>query len=117
MKIILESIVDSIASKVDGTVSIKISTQELDSTNAGNLFALRGKFIKCLLSDSNITTLEEELVDSSHLVSGKKNKTESQRLRNVLFLTHQQNELSEDFEVYYKNQMNIIIEHFKSKLQ
>ena len=117
MKIIIESIVDSIASKVDGTVSIKISTQELDSTNAGNLFALRGKFIKCLLSDSNITTLESELVDSTPLVSGKKNKTESQRLRNVLFRIHEQQDVAEDFEIYYRNEMNKIIEHFKTKLQ
>ena len=117
MKIIIESIVDSIASKVDGTVSIKISTQELDSTNAGNLFALRGKFIKCLLSDSNITKLEEELVDSQILVSGKKNKSESQRLRATLFRIHEQKELTEDFEVYYKNEMNKVIAHFQSKLQ
>ena len=117
MKIIIESIVDSIASKVDGTVTIKISTQELDSTSAGNLFALRGKFIKCLLSDSNITKLEEEVVDNQPLVSGKKNKTESQRLRSVLFLVHQQKEVNEDFEVFYKNEMNKIIEHFKSKLE
>ena len=116
MKIIIESIVDSIASKVDGTVSIKISTQELDSTSAGNLFALRGKFIKCLLSDSNITKLEEELVDSQILVSGKKNKSESQRLRATLFRIHEQKELTEDFEVYYKNEMNKVIAHFQSKL-
>jgi len=117
MKIILESIVDSIASKVDGTVSIKISTQELDATNAGNLFALRGKFIKCLLSDSNITKIEEELVDNQTLVSGKKNKTESQRLRATFFRLHEQLGLTEDFDVYYKNEMNKIISHFQSKLE
>jgi hypothetical protein len=117
MKIILESIVDSIASKVDGTISIKISTQELDPTNAGNIFALRGKFIKCLLSDSNITKLEEELIDNTILVSGKKNKSESQRLRAVLFRIHEQKDITEDFEIYYKNEMNKIIEHYKSKLE
>ena len=116
MKIIIESTIDSISSRLDGTVSIKISTQELDSASAGNLFALRGKFVKTLISDSNITTLEAETVDSTSLVGGKKNKTESQRLRNVLFLLHGQG--SEiDFETFYRMELNKILDHYKTKLE
>lgn len=116
MKIIIEAIVETIASKVDGTVSIKIGTNEMDSGTAGSLFSLRGKFIKVLLSDSNITTLEAETVDSTSLVGGKKNKSESQRLRNVLFLLNQQGSDIE-FEQYYRQEMSKIIEHYKNKLE
>ena len=115
MKIIIESTIEKISSKVDGTVTIQISTQELDSTVAGNLFALRGKFVKTLISDSNITTLEAETVDSTSLVGGKKNKTESQRLRNVLFRIHEQGS-EMDFEQFYKMELEKIITHYKSKL-
>ena len=114
MKIILECQIDGIASKVDGTVSIKIGTQELDKNAAGDLFGLRGKHCKVLISDSNITTIEAELVDNQNMVSGKKHKTESSRLRAVLFLLSQQ--LGEDSETYYKQIMNGLIDHYKAKL-
>lgn len=118
MKIVLESTVDGIASRVDGTVTIKISTQELDSSKAGEVFSLRGKAIKVLLSDSNISKLEEELIDSTQLVSGKKNKTQAQRLRNVLFRINEQNGGDEaSFENFYKLETDKIIEHYKSKLE
>lgn len=114
-KIILETILESIATRVDGTMKITLSTQEIDPATAVNLFQLRGKFCKSLISDSNITKLEEELVDSTPLVSGKKNKSESQRLRAVLFLLSQQ--MQQDFEPFYKQKMEDLILHFKSKLE
>jgi len=114
MKVILECQIDGIASRVDGTISIKIGTQELDKNAAGDLFGLRGKHCKVLISDSNITTIESELVDNQPLISGKKHKTESSRLRAVLFLLSQQ--LDQDSETYYKQIMNGLIEHYKAKL-
>ena len=118
MKLVLESTIESISSRVDGTVAVKIGTQELDSTAAGNLFQLRGKYVKILISDSNITKMEEELVDSTPLVSGKKNKSKSQRLRNVLFLLNKQNGGDEEsFDAFYDSKMERLIEHYKSKLE
>lgn len=116
MKIIIESTIDKISSKVDGTVVIQISTQELDSSKAGELFSLRGKFCKTLISDSNITTLEAETVDTTSIVGGKKNKTPSQRLRAVLFRTNEQSE-NIDFETYYNAELEKIISHYKNKLE
>ena len=116
MKIVLESILESIASRVDGTITLKISTQELDSSKAGELFSLRGKFVKTLISDTNITKLEEELIDNSQLTAVKKNKTESQRLRAVLWRYWEQNGGEIDAELFYKTEMNKIIEHYKGKL-
>lgn len=114
--LILESILQTIGSLSDGSIKITLHTQEMDSETAGKLFHFRGKYIKCLLNDDNITTLEEELVESTKLVGGKKQKSESQRLRAVLFRYHEQSNSELDFETWYKQEMNIIIEHFKSKL-
>lgn len=117
MKIILECQIDGIASKVDGTVSIKIGTQEMDSSKAGELFSLRGKHCKVLISDTNITKLEAELVDNTTLVKGEKNKTKSQRLRNILFVLHGQLQpAGMDFDTFYDLQMEDIINSIKSKL-
>jgi hypothetical protein len=117
MKIVLSSTIEKIATKVDGTITISISTQELDPTQAGQVFGLRGKFCKVLLSDSNITNLEEELVDKEVIASGKKNKTHSQRLRNTLFVYFEQKGFEMDFEQFYNNEMEKIISHYKSKLE
>ena len=118
MKIILETILETISTRVDGTLKLVLSTQEIDSSKAGELFQLRGKFCKSLISDTNISKIEQELVDAQHLVSGKKNKTESQRLRAVLFRINEQNGGDENsFELFYKAEMNKIIEHYKSKLE
>lgn len=115
MKIILESIVESLSTRNDNTIVVRISTQELEPQKAGELLSLRGKFCKVLISDSNITTLEAESVDSTTLVGGAKKKTQSQRLRDVLFLVNSQNE-NIDFDVFYKNELEKIITHYKSKL-
>jgi len=115
MKIIIEAQIEGIATKVDNTVTIKISTQELDKSTAGDIFGLRGKHCKVLLSDSNITELESEMVDATPLVSGKKHKTPSQRMRAVLYRIWEQNS-NEDFELFYQNEMNKIIEHYRNKL-
>lgn len=115
MKIVLESTIESISSRVDGTVVIKISTQELNPDAAGKLFQLRGKFAKTLLSDSNITDVEAEIVDSANITNGKKNKTPSQRLRAVLFRLHELNDTG-NFETYYNSELDKIITHYKNKL-
>jgi hypothetical protein len=116
MKIIIEAVLEGIASRVDGTVNLKIATQELDSSKAGELFQMRGKYIKCLLSDSNISTMEEELIDATSLNAPTKNKSRSSRLRAVLFRLHEQEASGIDFEQYYNEKMEGLITHFKNKL-
>lgn len=112
MKIILDGVIETLQTRQDGSVSIKYSTQELDSSKGGELFQLRGKYCKALFSDTNITDLEAEMVDSTKMAATKKNKTPSQRLRSVLFRCFEQSGES-DFDVFYLNEMNKIIETYK----
>lgn len=116
MKLVIESIVEGLNTRSDGSVTIKLSSQELDSSTAGSLFGLRGKFIKVLLSDSNITNLEAETVDKTSIVGSKK-QSPSARLRNVLFVYHQQTNSAMDFESFYNTEMSKIIDTYKSKLE
>lgn len=116
MKVILETIVEGISTLKDGSLKLVLSTQEVDSSTAANLFHFRNRFVKTLISDTNVSTIEEELVDKQSLVGGKKPKSESSRLRAVFFRLHEQTNNDLDFETFYKQQMNVLIEHFKSKL-
>jgi len=116
MKLILESIVEGLSTRVDGTLSIKLSTQEIDPTTASNLFSFRGKYCKVLISDSNISTLEAEMVDSTQIVGSKK-KTPSARFRAVLYRIWEQEQSPLEFESWYNSKMEDLITHYKSKLE
>ena len=119
MKIIIEGCIESLNTMVDNTWKIKFSTQELDGSNVAQLSDLKkqGGYCKVLISNTNITELEAETVDSVNIIGGKKNKTESQRLRAVLFRMHEQNNSELSFEDWYKTEMEKIISHYKSKLE
>lgn len=116
MKIVLGCMVETIASRQDGTLKFTLGANEMDASQAGSLFQLRGKFIKVLLSDNNISPLEEKLVDEENVTGGKKAKTPGQRLRNVMFVYHREQGLTIDFETYYKNEMEILISKYKDLL-
>lgn len=115
-KIILDVIVEGLNTRQDGTVKIVLSTQELDSTKGGELFQLRGKYCKALLSDSNISKVEEELVDKTEIAQTGKQKTPSQRLRSVMYVQWQQSGVSIKFEDRYKTEMENLIQGIKDKL-
>lgn len=46
-----------------------------------------------------------------------KGKTPGQRLRAILFILWTQNGSKDDFEVYYKNKMEILIEKLKEQIE
>jgi hypothetical protein len=118
MRIILDGILEGIKTRVDGSVNLSFSTNELDASKAGELFQLRGKYCKALLSDSNISKIEEELVDNTQVVdAGKKRKSSSQRLRAVIYRYFEQSGYSIEFDDFYRTEMEKIIEAYKSKLQ
>jgi len=115
MKLIITGTVESLSTRQDNTVVVKFGTQEMDASEAGKLFHFRNKYCKLLLTDDNITTLEEELVSASSITAAK-SKSPSQRLRAVFFRLHEQSGLEIDFEQYYLTELERLIEHFKKKL-
>lgn len=62
-----------------------------------------------------LTTAEADELDAVDIEL--EGKSQSQRLRNVLFVYHQQNQNTEDFKAFYKHETEKIIEHYKSKLK
>ena len=117
MKIILDGLIEGLNTRADGSVKVIFYTQELDSSKGGELFQLRGKYCKALFSDSNISKVEEELIDKTEIAKTGKQKTSSQRLRSVLFIKHQQSGLQISFDDFYRTEMETIIQTIKSKLE
>ena len=116
MNIILTGTVEGLNTRADGSVKIVFSTQELAPSKGGELFQLRGKYCKMLLSDNNISKIQEDLVDKTILAQVGKQKTHSQRLRAVLYVKHEQMNDGTPFEEFYRNKMEMFITSIKESI-
>jgi hypothetical protein len=116
MKVIIDGVVEGLSTRSDGSVKLVLATQELESSKAGDLFQLRNKYVKVLISDTNISSIEEQIVDQEKLVGGKKAKTPASRLRSVMFRVHESRGISIDFDQWYKNEMENKITYYKEIL-
>ncbi len=114
--LILSCIVNSIRSLKDGSVSVTLETQELNPSKAGELFGIRGK-IACVYISPKDTITAKELKQIDELDAAVPGKTQSQRIRAVLYLLHQQNnEGYKDFAQFYQAKTELFIETLKSNL-
>lgn len=114
--LLLPSVVSSIRSLKDGSVSVGIETQELSPAKAGELFSLRNKVVMMYLSPKDVIT-NQELKQVDSIDAEMNGKSQSQRIRAVLYLLHQHEpEGFKTFEEYYRAKTERIIEHLKTKL-
>jgi hypothetical protein len=110
-----EVTVDSIATRVDKSIKLTLSTQEMPDDLAGKLMTLRSKFLWVAFS---ALPLNYEDLDVPDVVTEFKNdKTPSARLRAVLFVLHKQRGETMDFDSWYKLTMNKIIDSYKELLE
>lgn len=115
--VLLAAYVEKIATRRDKTVAITIGTQELTPTKGGELLSLQDKLV-CLYLSPKDSIPQKEIDQVDKLDPEVSGKTQSQRLRNVLYKLYEQNaEGYRDFDSYYKNQTEKIIEHLKAKIQ
>lgn len=116
--LILPVMVTQIRSKVDGSISVSIDTQELSPTKAGELFSLRGKIAMMYLSPKDVVTQKEIDQLDAMQADMPKGKTPSKRMRDVLWIIWKQdNEGYKDFPMYYEVKMNKYIEDLKLNIK
>lgn len=70
-----------------------------------------------LFFKSNGNLNKEEIKSLESVEIENEGKSKSQRLRNVLYVYHSQTEKEQPFQDFYSNQMEVIIEHYKNKLE
>lgn|SRR5690606_27742334 len=112
---LLSVYVENITTRKDKTVKLTLSTQELSPSKAGEMFSLMNKLAVAYISPKEIDQKEIDQVDK--IDPEFHGKTQSQRLRAVLFKLHEISpEGFKDFNNYYHFKMDELIESFKSKL-
>lgn len=114
--LLLSTYIENITTRKDKSVKITLGTQELSPSKAGELFTLLNQLAVAYISPKEISQREIDQVDK--VDAEFEGKSQSQRIRNVLFKLFSQNpEGYKDFDTYYKQKTELYIEHMKSKIQ
>ena len=117
--ILLNAQVDSLTTRKDRTIKLTFVTQELPPKDAGELFGMQNELVGLGIARNDLTQSEIDLLKESkyNLDDIPSDKSPSQRMRNVLFrIWEQQDGGYSDFNLYYLNRMERLIEQLKSKL-
>jgi len=114
--IIIPAIIEKVSSRKDKTIVITLGTSELTPEKSGGLFALTGSYIYAALKKEDFLSNEINIFKELK-AEDKEIKNPSQRLRNVMYRNwEQENKGFAEFNDYYINQMETLINHFKNKL-
>jgi hypothetical protein len=98
----------------DKSATITFETQEQTSEEIGELHGLTGMYGFLIFKAENQLT-PEEVKGINSLETEVHGKTKSKRLMNVLFRLHEQ-QGEGDFDTFYANKMESIINQIKNKL-
>ncbi len=118
MSVFTTGIINGFRVLQDRTVRLTFDLQEItDPVKLAEIVSLSGKFSKILISDENIVKEVTEAIEDMEIEESGR-KSESQRLRAVLYrLWEQNNEGIEDFSLFYRSRMDRLINQIKDKLE
>jgi hypothetical protein len=115
--IVLPIIIEGIQTRKDKTIGVRIGTQELTPDQASELIRLNQQYCFCALKSNDFLTKEKEILENADASLEDKGKSQSQRLRAVLYVLWQQEpEGFKDFETFYHHRMETIINKIKNRL-
>lgn len=102
------------SSKSDGSASLRFSSQELSPNDFAELKKHHNAFGWLLFKNSEIQ--KSDVPEEDAIEEEDADKTPSKRLRAVLFRLWHQRKVEEPFDVWYRKQMEVIIDKVKEKL-
>jgi hypothetical protein len=109
---------ESYRSLKDGTLKLSFETGELSPESMANVHYSLNKVGFLCFSPDPFATHELEEIDKLKVEFSDAGKPPSQRLRAVLYkLWEQKPEGYKTFNDFYNSKMEVLIEHFKSKLE
>ena len=116
--ILLNGILENITTRKDRTLKLTFGTQELTPDVSAQLIRLANDFCYLAIKKDDFRNEETAILEAVKSEDElKSSKSQSQRLRGVLFIGWQQKpEGFTEFKDYYQHHTEKIIEHFKSKL-
>lgn len=118
MRLVSAAILDGYNRKKDKTVSLRFVTQEMSSHEIMQVDQMCDQFgiLYFRTGEGPIEGDEMTGVDEIDIDSYDNKKTQSQRLRAVLFLNWKRDGEPGEFDDYYKTKTEQVIAHFKNKL-
>lgn len=117
LKLIHAAILDGYQRRKDKSVSLRFVTQELTTNEVAEIDRCLDTFgVLYYRGDGQLNKEEVAELDAIELDLYDEPKTQSQRLRNVLYKVHQQTGAKEDWKEFYKVETEKIIQHYKNKL-
>ena len=115
--LIIPAILSTFTSLKDKTLKLVFETNEVTPEQMTNIAKNLQQFGYLAFKQENFNKSDTDTLDSLDTKYQSKGKSCSQRLRNVLFVKFEQdNNGFKTFNDFYDSEMNIIIEHFKNKL-
>lgn len=102
--------IERISSRKDHSLSFGVSTPELRPEEAAAFLQLHGVNVRLMIQPQDIPAEELIAIDTDI-----EQKTHSQRLRAVIFVHWNDGGKKDDFETFYRTQMEKIIEGYKTK--
>ena len=112
---LIAAMVEAINTRKDKSLKLVFGTQEMAPLEAGQLFQYMNQLVTVYICPAAIDNREIEQIDK--IDPELNNKSQSQRIRAILFLLWQNN--NEGFKTandYYQAKTEKYIEHLKSKL-
>ena len=124
--VVFEGGIDKVSTLADGSLRIFVGTPELSKETMVNVFNLIKRPGYVLISANSINQDQIDAVEKASTNAEFSEKTPSQRMRAVIYKLWEKTQPKSlngdgemeyvDFDLFYKRQMNKIIEHFKTKL-
>ena len=124
--VVFEGGIDKVSTLADGSLRVYVGTPELSNETMVSVFSLIKKPGFVLISANAINQDQIDAVEKATTNAEFSEKTPSQRMRGVLYRLWEKTQPKTmngdgemeyvDFDLFYKRQMNKIIDHFKTKL-
>lgn len=109
--------VETIQTRRDGSMKVVIGTQEISPSKGSELLGLRNKIVAVYIAQKE-TMSESEMKQVDAIDVDLGGKTQSQRIRNVLYkLFEQDSEGHKIFDTYYREKTELFISTLKSNIK
>jgi len=93
----------------DRSWKVTIETQELKGSQVADLSDFSGQYVKIMMTDENVSNEMLEIFRNMDVMAEEGSKTPSKRLRDRLFIYWKQQKLEGDFEMFYRQKIENII--------
>ena len=108
------STVNKVTTMSDGGLRLVVDTQELDADEKAKVMGLHNKIGYFVFKESDIK--EVDVLDLPDIVLDQGEKPPGQRLRATLYILWNQGDKQKQFEVFYRERMESLIDMIKNKL-